>query len=198
MKSEPTEEKLWQRQVAEWRKGKDQFFAESSNTPLPSQERQRFRGLSYYEVDPRWKVRARFRRLPPGKPVELAASRGTHPLMYVSYAQAELKLPTGEAERVTLFAQQHDHEGHVPHEPHELFLPFRDATSGRETYGAGRYLEIPNPLENDRGEVEGDIDFNFAYSPFCAYNDDYVCPLPPRKNWMKANVRAGERLAKPE
>ena len=69
-----------------------------------------------------------------------------------------------------------------------LFLPFRDATSGGESYGAGRYLDI---LPNEDGTIT--IDFNYAYAPFCAYSDQYSCALPPHENWMTVSVQAGER-----
>ena len=69
-----------------------------------------------------------------------------------------------------------------------LFLPFRDTTSGRETYGGGRYLDLD---PNEDGTVT--IDFNLAYSPFCAYNDGYSCALPPAENWMQVPIEAGEK-----
>ncbi len=74
-----------------------------------------------------------------------------------------------------------------------FFLPFKDATSGRETYGAGRYLDSHRPglqqLEGGRFE----IDFNYAYNPYCAYNENYRCPLPPAENWLKVPIHAGEK-----
>jgi uncharacterized protein (DUF1684 family) len=73
-------------------------------------------------------------------------------------------------------------------EDDELFLPMRDATSGQETYGAGRYLE---PELIAQGTV--DVDFNYLYNPFCAYNPGYSCPLPPTENWLKVPIRAGEK-----
>lgn len=69
-----------------------------------------------------------------------------------------------------------------------LFLPFRDSTSGKESYGASRYLD----LEVEHND-EYAVDFNYAYNPYCAYSDDYVCPLPPQENWLGVAVRAGER-----
>ena len=69
-----------------------------------------------------------------------------------------------------------------------LFLPFQDETSGRETYGAGRYLEVP-VLED--GQLL--LDFNYAYHPFCAYNPGYSCPIPPFENRLPVAIRAGER-----
>ena len=68
------------------------------------------------------------------------------------------------------------------------FLPFADALAGSETYGAGRYLE-PEPAEEGKFLV----DFNVAYNPYCAYNDAYVCPLPPRENWLDIRIEAGEK-----
>ena len=67
-------------------------------------------------------------------------------------------------------------------------MPFRDGTSGRETYGAGRHLDI-------RVEANGSyvLDFNFAYNPYCAYSDAYSCPLPPAENWLPVRIEAGER-----
>jgi uncharacterized protein (DUF1684 family) len=86
----------------------------------------------------------------------------------------------GRPTRITLFTSP---------EMHELFLPFRDATSGRETYGAGRYLEVDPPDADGRVVV----DFNLAYNPYCAYNPDWSCPIPPGENWLDVPIRAGER-----
>ena len=71
--------------------------------------------------------------------------------------------------------------------PDMLFVPFRDGTSGRETYGAGRYLDIR--VEADDRNVLG----FFAYNPYCAYSDSYSCPLPPAENWLPVRIEAGER-----
>ena len=72
-------------------------------------------------------------------------------------------------------------------DPHQLFLPFRDATSGKETYGAGRYLDVEL---NEDGTVQ--VDFNYAYNPYCAYNEDWSCPIPPVANWLEVPIAAGE------
>jgi len=74
------------------------------------------------------------------------------------------------------------------HQGDELFIPFRDATSGKDTYGAGRYVEA-EPL----GKGRYLLDFNRAYNPYCAYNDDWRCPLPPAENWLTVAIRAGEK-----
>lgn len=77
-----------------------------------------------------------------------------------------------------------------------VFLPFKDRTSGRETYGAGRYL-----LDTIKGAdlgTDGErliLDFNFAYNPSCSYDPAWVCPLAPPENWLSVGVRAGERTS---
>ena len=85
----------------------------------------------------------------------------------------------GESAQATLFSDDDDPG---------LFLPFRDATSGRETYGAGRYLDVQPP------DADGDvvIDFNLAYNPYCAYSEGFSCPLPPAENRLDVPIRAGE------
>ena len=95
-----------------------------------------------------------------------------------SVSQNDVKLE-GEPAALAVYRSPH-HD--------ELFLPFRDATSGRETYGAGRYLE-PAKLAGGRLLV----DFNLAYNPYCAYSEEYSCPLPPFENHLKVAIRAGEK-----
>ena len=73
-----------------------------------------------------------------------------------------------------------------------LFLPFKDGTNGRDTYGAGRYLDNHRPgLSVRGGQVV--VDFNYAYNPYCAYSTTYSCPLPPRENWLEMPIYAGEK-----
>lgn len=71
---------------------------------------------------------------------------------------------------------------------HGYFLPFRDATGEDETYPAGRYLE---PATGADGLLE--VDFNLAYNPYCAYNQHYSCPIPPRDNVLTVRIEAGEK-----
>ena len=75
----------------------------------------------------------------------------------------------------------------------EFFLPFADATTGRETYGAGRYLEVA--VQEDGMHL---VDFNHAYNPYCAYNPRWSCPIPPVENRLKVPIRAGEKLFQDE
>jgi uncharacterized protein (DUF1684 family) len=74
----------------------------------------------------------------------------------------------------------------------DFFLPFKDQTNGRETYGAGRYLDSHRPGIRTLEENRLVVDFNYAYNPYCAYSPNYSCPLPPRENWLDVPIKAGE------
>jgi uncharacterized protein (DUF1684 family) len=74
-----------------------------------------------------------------------------------------------------------------------LFIPFRDTLAGKESYGAGRYLDV-EPPHHHGGEEHIVLDFNLAYNPYCAYNESYSCPIPPRENTLPVAIRAGERV----
>jgi uncharacterized protein (DUF1684 family) len=71
-----------------------------------------------------------------------------------------------------------------------LFIPFTDLTSGDETYGSGRYIDI---LTTDIYSNSVEIDFNKAYNPYCAYTTGYNCPIPPRQNYLPVAITAGEK-----
>jgi uncharacterized protein (DUF1684 family) len=107
----------------------------------------------------------------------------------VRYAELRFRLG-GRGLRLSGFADPHQHHAH------ELFVPFRGATSGRETYGAGRYLEVELEHHAD-GAHTTTIDFNLAYNPYCAYSPDYSCPIPPAENRLPVAITAGERAYAP-
>ena len=78
----------------------------------------------------------------------------------------------------------------IPKYKNYLFIPFKDSTSGKETYGGGRYLDI------ETTDIQGDtviLDFNKAYNPYCAFGDGFSCPIPPKENHLKAKIEAGEK-----
>jgi hypothetical protein len=110
-----------------------------------------------------------------------ATSRGTEQ-RYLRYGHFEFAVE-GTTARLHAYRAVHAHSAHE-----SLFVPFRDATSTKETYGAGRYLDLPF---EPPGVYE--VDFNRAYNPYCAYSDDFVCPFPPPENWLKVPIRAGEK-----
>jgi uncharacterized protein len=161
--------------VIEFRDEKDRFFKLSPQSPLPEHDRHGFAGLSYFEPTEDFVFNV---DLVPVEPTDVRISTTTgDERTYTRVATATI---TVEGEDATLALYSSGHEN--------LFLPFRDATSGSETYGAGRYVDV-----SPAGDGTAAIDFNYAYAPFCAYNEQYSCALPPQENWMSVAIRAGER-----
>jgi uncharacterized protein len=171
-------------ELAEFRKSKDEFFASSPQSPIPHEERHGgFAGLRYYPPDVAYRVEAEV--VPFEKPdvVQLATSTGE---IRAQLRYAELRFRLGDRDlKLIGFAEPDEHH------THELFVPFRDATSGRETYGAGRYLEIE--AEHGPSGETAVVDFNLAYNPYCAYSPYYSCPVPPAENTLPVAITAGER-----
>jgi uncharacterized protein (DUF1684 family) len=183
-----------ERATRDFRAARDALFREHSQSPLPLDRRAGYAGVPYWDYDPVYRLVARVEpaveRASPfgGTALELPQS-GDQPFSFRRAARVTLAGPFGGAS-LSLFWI----EGYAG----GLFLPFRDATSGRETYGAGRYL-----LDTIKGaDLGGDpargeivLDFNMAYHPSCAYDPKWNCPLAPPENRLPVPVRVGERLA---
>ncbi len=163
---------------------KDAFFFGNPRSPIPPHRREGGTSLSYFAADPRFRVSARLLRHAEPAAITLATSKGT-PREMIDYGVLEFDID-GAGCRLHAYRSLAK-PGHEPGPP-RLFVPFRDATSAVETYGAGRYLDI----DEQEGPAQL-LDFNQAYNPFCAYSEAYVCPLPPRVNWLAAAIRAGEQ-----
>lgn len=162
--------------LLDYRKERDTFFADSSQSPL-GPGRHDFSGLSYFDENPDLVFTLTVEPDDAG-----AVQVGTTDGAERTYHRAGLVRfqVRGEEAKLRLFSTGHP----------GLFLPFRDATSGKQTYGAGRYLDLE---QNSDGTIT--IDFNYAYSPFCAYNEAYSCPLPPFENWLSVPIEAGETFS---
>ncbi|MFI5419302.1 MAG: DUF1684 domain-containing protein [Candidatus Lutacidiplasmatales archaeon] len=182
MQEEPTED--WQLSLQDARREKDAAFRTDADSPIPAEERSAFSGLRYYPPNAALRFDVIMRRDPAGTTITLTASQGP-PRSYRRFAFVEFTIE-GHPVRLALYRASEDSRSD------DLFLPFRDSTSGTETYGAGRYLDL-HAAPGGRCI----IDFNLAYNPLCAYNACYSCPLPPAENWLKVPVRAGE-LAYPD
>ena len=166
-----------------WRALRDRLFAEHPQSPYDEAVRARFDGLAFFDYDPQFRVAG---EVEPAAPElrELESSTG-EPIRFRRFATVAFEL-AGEPQRLPLYWLEGYGGG--------VFLPFADATSGRETYGGGRYL-LGTVKGADLGERDGRLvlDFNFAYNPSCAYDPRWTCPLPPRQSRMAAAVRAGEQ-----
>lgn len=162
--------------LAAHRANKDEYLRANRHSPIPYEYRDSFAGLPYYEWNPDLVFTV------PLEPTDGAGvTIGTSDGAERTYRRAALVTVPIAGREQTLTLYDTGHPG--------LFLPFRDSTSGKETYGGGRYLDLD---PNEDGTVT--IDFNLAYSPFCAYNDGYSCALPPVDNWLQVPVTAGEKI----
>lgn len=172
--------------VLQWRADKDAMFKRGKDSPLPPDARASFTGLSYWDIDNAYRVPAGLTQDRSGPPViiQLETSTGAMRRMQkVGTLGFTLKQNTYQ---LTAFADLD--AGDV----NRLFVPFGDLTNKQETYGGGRYIELdrtPTGLY--------DLDFNRAYHPFCVYNPEYECPVPPRENRLQVAIPAGERLSGP-
>jgi uncharacterized protein len=201
----------WRRQVAElfaevralatsnpeaawrhWRDRRDDLLRKHPQSPVPSAERAAFVGR-YFDYDPGLRFEhLAVRPAPPPAPGALALSlpnSGSEALSFRRIGTVDVRLPAG-THQLSLFWM----EGYAG----GLFLPFRDATNGGQTYGAGRYL-IDSAKSADLG---GDpsaatlvLDLNFAYQPSCAFDPRWACPLAPPENRLDVAIEAGERIA---
>jgi uncharacterized protein (DUF1684 family) len=140
-----------------------------------------FKQLSYFEPDPKFVVSAKLERFEHPTPIDLATSRGLKK-PYVRYGFLRFELD-GTPCVLTAFRP-------AGSPGPDLFVPFRDATSGKTTYGAARFLDLEEPADK---AARLTIDFNQAYNPYCAYSDAYNCPMPPPENQLTVAVTAGEK-----
>ena len=166
-----------------WRGTRDELFRTHPQSPLPSERRASFEPLEYWPYDPQARVLAELEAVDgPPQPIE---SSGSDPILFRPFARTRFEL-RGQplALEVSWLA---GYGGGA-------FLSFRDATSGRESYGGGRYL-LDTVKGADLGEDGGRLvlDFNFAYNPSCSYDPAWICPLAPPANRLDTGVEAGER-----
>ena len=172
-------------QVLDWRKSKDDAFRstkEDGISPIPMARRSAFAGLNYYPIDPAYHVPAALSVEAANPPVivELQTS-GAERDRYRKVGTLGFSLG-GESYRLTAYALE---AGTLE----RLFVPFGDLTNGGDTYRGGRFLELEQTATGFY-----DLDFNRAYNPFCVFNPDYICPVPPRENRLAIPIRAGEKL----
>ena len=170
---------------------KDVFFTEHPQSPIPPDERDDFGGLTYSPPDPAYRVTATVDLAadPEAEPVSMETTAGRE-MRYLRVATLSFALERADPDladgtyELAAYSQ-------TP-ETTTLFVPFRDKTTGQQTYRGGRYMELEVPHELATGD-ELTLDFNLAYSPFCAYSETFDCPLPPEENWLEVAIAAGEK-----
>lgn len=139
-----------------------------------------FSGIKYFEADKKFIIDANFK-------AESVEGQGM--ILMTDSTQTEIK----KAGTATFSVNGKTFTVNVFDEGEHFLFPFRDLTSGKETYGGGRFINIPKESLND-DKLE--IDFNNAHNFYCAYNESYICPIPPKENFIDAEIRAGEKKYK--
>lgn len=163
-------------ELSEFRQEKDDFFQASHHSPLTHDQRHDFHGLKYFEENPVLDLKVEVEEFDEKQQIQMQTTTGGVQ-SYARFGRFAFEVD-GEQAELTIY-----------HNEHGYFVPFVDSLAGEETYGAGRYLE-PSRLANGTFH----IDFNYAYNPYCAYNEAYSCPITPFENRLKVPIRAGERI----
>jgi uncharacterized protein len=167
-------------QVQAARAALDDMYRNQPNKPIPPEKMNEFLPLKYFPPDPEYVVPAALKPAPQRTVVEMPTSTGkVRKQQRVGVLEFTLK---GKPLTLGAFVE-------AGADVNRLFVPFSDLTSGTETYTAGRYLELDRTASGVYT-----IDFNKAYNPYCYYNPDFDCPIPPRESRLPMPIRAGERL----
>jgi uncharacterized protein (DUF1684 family) len=164
--------------VKRLRKEKDKFMKTDSNSPLTPKQKKKFKKLDYFPYDPKYRFKGPIEHFEDKAEIEIGTNKGEL-RKYRLFGKFSFEI---DGQQAALHIFQSLDETH-------FFVPFVDETSGNETYGAGRYVELE---ELEPGVWE--LDLNLAYNPYCAYNDNWICPLVPPINRLSIRVEAGEKI----
>ena len=172
-----------EQQVLKWRKERDAFFKNHQRSPLLPKDKRHFKGLKYYPFDPQYVLSGQIERFifhinNPKYYATFLTNKGTNK-RYIRYGKLHFQLG----------GKEYDIEIYKSILSDMLFIPFKDNTNGKETYEGGRYIDAE--ILSGYKMV---LDFNIAYHPSCAYNDKFVCVLPPKENILDTEIRAGEKF----
>jgi uncharacterized protein len=172
--------------VVAFRAARDRLFAEHPSSPVPEAERRDFRGVAYFRHAPDLALKARLEpdAAAPALDVPRSSAGAAMPFHRIGWVSFTVE---GTACRLGVYWLNEYAGG--------IFIPFRDGTSGRETYSGGRYL-WDSAKGADLGSTDDELvlDFNYAYHPSCVYDPKWSCPLAPQENWLDVPIAAGERL----
>lgn len=158
-------------------------LTDPKNEILSQEEIDHFQGLDYFLIDTNWIINATFKKKK-GPKFEMITTTDRRPVyrrtgfIYCKKDSIEFRLTVYKNIALSKQKEYKDY----------LFIPFRDKTSGKESYGGGRYIDLSNPKQK---EVK--IDFNLAYNPYCSHSDKFSCPIPPEENTLSLEIRAGEK-----
>ena len=176
------EKQQWEQILKLHRKQKDKFFRTSGDSPIPTDQREAFTGLNYYDPDYDLRFILELKEHKNKEPIEVNDSAGNVRDMLV---WGEFQFQVDNVDCILQAYKSRVGEN-------RLFIPYKDKTNESETYGAGRYID----LYNDKDQTEDGkwiLDFNYSTLPWCAFNENYACPFVPGPNWLEVPIRAGEK-----
>lgn len=158
-------------------------FLKNSSSPLKKED---FEYLRFYEPNEKFKVTCEFVATKKGKPFDVPTSSG-QTATYTKFGELKFEI---DGKPYKLAVYQSLRLRNLPQYRDYLFIPFKDLSNGKESYGGGRYLDLRMK------EITGEkiyLDFNKAYNPYCAFSAGYSCPIPPKENHLKVAIEAGEK-----
>jgi uncharacterized protein (DUF1684 family) len=176
------EEVGWEKALEQERKGKDVFFATHGQSPLPPEDKEKFTGLAYFPVNPDYRFELSIHEYDDKKVLRIQDTAGNM-REFLQWGEFKFKIYNEECS-LQAYKSNPDED--------RFFIPFKDVTSGKETYGAGRYLDL-NSMSDRTPDGKWQLDFNRAYNPWCAYSINYACPYVPPENWLRVPILAGEK-----
>ncbi|RKZ07687.1 hypothetical protein DRQ05_02735 [bacterium] len=172
----------WAKDIEFDRMQKDRFFATHWQSPIPEKDRPKFKKLSYYPSDPAYRFELELHEHEEKKGLKIEDTAG-NVRDFLRWGEFRFEI---DGKPCTLQAYKDD-----PNEE-RLFIPFKDLTNGKETYGAGRYIDLEY-MHDQTSDGKWILDFNRAYNPWCAYSPYFACPFVPPENWLQVEIKAGEK-----
>jgi uncharacterized protein (DUF1684 family) len=166
-------------QIKQIREDNDKFFKESDDSPLSQEQKQSFQGLDNFPIDEKYNLLLKLEKFEEPEEITILASKGDE-RQYMRWGVFEFEL-NGKINRLTVFKP-------LLTDIDYLFVPFKDTTTGVESYGGGRYLHIEHLIDEKYR-----LDFNLAYNPYCAFNHNYSCTLIPPENILDIPIHAGQK-----
>ncbi len=172
--------------VKVFREGRDREMRDRKETALLPVDFTKFKGLFYYELDKKFKLKAKFELTNDRKKFQMPTSNSKINQTYFKYGIVTFKLDEKEYK---LGVYQSEKLSQTPEYKDLYLILFKDLTNGKETYHGGRFLDLKAPKI---GEIA--LDFNLAYNPSCAFgSDQFACPIPPKENFLQVEIKAGEK-----
>lgn len=178
----------WKQEVKAFRADLDQHYLDPEDSPLLEEDRLAFKGHDYFPARKKYRVEARILRSPEAKPFIMATVSGVKKT-FRKFADLHFEIG-GQAATLAVYQYQDPETGAYDD---ELFLPFKDGTTGNLSYGGGRYIDLPGPPEDATTMT---LDFNQCYNPYCAYSSGWNCPIPPEENNLSISIPAGVKAWK--